>query len=404
MKRHALQVVLLAFFVVNVAPSAASEGNGTETGADFTVNISREGVKEDSQQVFSLGPSASLRVVDESNKAIFLPQPTTAEQDTPAQYSLAYVFEKGKCNFEKTLALSDAFPGYSKALWVRTESEAVTDGKPAAAVANYTFMNPPSEYLSKGVSFCVRFTTSSLGTTTTTASPTSVPSDKTEPTGTTGGSSSQGGGSGNPQAGSGGGGEESTPGTNNQESPQTSTSPHRNPPPKQPQDGLDSSQEVTTGKPEAAGEANTTNPVVASPGETPLPGGPAESEQTSPVIPPIHSSSSNSIESDDNEGPAKTDTDSPAPTNDLAPSVLEEPKTDNSSGLTASESTHAVSGGNQHSTAEEHTRLRRLSATDSSAAKYLTVVVHSAASGLSLTTLSVAAVLLSTAATLLSSM
>ncbi|KFG60191.1 Toxoplasma gondii family A protein [Toxoplasma gondii RUB] len=170
----ALRVVLLTFLVAGVAPCAASEASGPETEADFTVTISEKGVEENSQRVFSLGPSASLRVVDESNRAIFLPQPTTAEQETAAQYSFAYVFENGHCNFERKVAFTDAFPGYSQPLWVRTATEGSMIKAPLErAVATYTFTNPPAEYLSKAISFCVRFTTSSAATTTTTtASPT----------------------------------------------------------------------------------------------------------------------------------------------------------------------------------------------------------------------------------------
>ncbi|KEP65105.1 UNVERIFIED_CONTAM: hypothetical protein HHA_462170 [Hammondia hammondi] len=48
--------------------------------------------------------------------------------------------------------------------------------KPESAVANFTHMNSQASYLSRGVSFSLRFTTSSIATTTTTASLTSAPS------------------------------------------------------------------------------------------------------------------------------------------------------------------------------------------------------------------------------------
>nr|PUA87237.1 Toxoplasma gondii family A protein [Toxoplasma gondii TgCATBr9] len=404
----ALRVVLLTFLVAGVAPCAASEASGPETEADFTVTISEKGVEENSQRVFSLGPSASLRVVDESNKAIFLPQPTTAEQDTAAQYGFAYVFENGHCNFERKVAFTDAFPGYSQPLWVRTAAEGSMIKAPLdRAVATYTFTNPPAEYLSKAVSFCVRFTTSSAATTatttaspttsaTTTASPTTsatTTASQTTPAVTTPqtpagppGPSTDSSGSGSSSSGSGGSGG-SSPGT----SDSGSSSPGQNGQVENNKSGLpnaDSSEEMPqrdrqesdrvpveneeggqdddgtdVDPPEAAARAPEHSPgqlqsgTQGAAGQSPTTGDqPAEEQITS----------------------EKPKTESPLPASSKA-SPKEEPATAKPSEPTTYPSASDRTTGQPGASGDSQNRLRRLSDTDASEVKYLTVIVHSSA-------------------------
>ncbi|ESS31566.1 Toxoplasma gondii family A protein [Toxoplasma gondii VEG] len=184
MERLALRAVLLTVVAANVFRSEAS---GLKAEPDFTVTITEKGVQEDMQQFFSLGPSATLRVVDESNSAILLPQAEGGE----AQDSVAYEFENGHCNFGKTVAYKDMFSGYTQQVWARSPAEAGTGEKHGGKTSIYTFTNPPVEYLNGGVSFCVRFMTKTTVTTnTTTTTPTTTTAATAHSSAPTGGSSS----------------------------------------------------------------------------------------------------------------------------------------------------------------------------------------------------------------------
>ncbi|CBZ52008.1 unnamed protein product [Neospora caninum Liverpool] len=329
MERHALQIVLLAFLLAAAVPCAASEASGSEPEPDFTVTISKEGITENSQREFSLGPSATLRVVDETGKATLLPAPTTAGDSEAGQYSVAYVFENGQCNFEKTVAYKDAFPGYSEELWVRTGTETSTRDEGTGEGGNYTFTNPPDEYLSGGVSFCVRFTTA-----TSTATPTPSPSSP--------GTSAAPGST----AASGGGG-------------------------------------AVSGSQGELGEMSEDDP--KKPGST----GPGTSES-------LQESDGEQTVVKENEDthvatPAREQQD--GKTEPVSPAL--EPMTDSSETERITVETDPVSDVNYQATdGDGHARLRRLSDSDASEVKYLTIVVHSAACGSTAAALAMSAALL----------
>ncbi|EPT30439.1 Toxoplasma gondii family A protein [Toxoplasma gondii ME49] len=404
MKRHALQIVLLAFFVVNVAPSAASEGNGTETGADFTVTISREGVKEDMQQFFSLGPSATLRVVDESNSAILLPQAEGGE----AQDSVAYEFENGHCNFGKTIAYKDMFSGYTEQVWARSSAEAGTEEKHGGKTSIYTFTNPPVEYLNGGVSFCVRFMTKpAVTTTTTTTTPTTTTAATAHSSAPTEGSSSDS---------TGGEGSSPTPGDSDATQPGTgggggSSSgdlevPEQSPAPKPPlgagpqdhQNGQEGPHEGGQGESEDA--HHTAEQIISGQSE----GGTGQSAE-SPQSPLSagsttdggHSSSDLTQQSYGAQHDARSK--SHTVTGGTASSDAEPPQNAQASGLQTSHGALAGAAGHHDPSTEDQPRLRRLSDTDASAVKYLTIVLHSAAASSSTNTLLVPVALLSITAT-----
>ncbi|EPR60663.1 toxoplasma gondii family A protein [Toxoplasma gondii GAB2-2007-GAL-DOM2] len=413
MKRHALQVVLLAFFVVNVAPSAASEGNGTETGADFTVTISREGVKEDSQQVFSLGPSASLRVVDESNKAIFLPQPTTAEQDTAAQYSLAYVFEKGKCNFEKTFAFSDAFPGYSRPLWVRSSSQGSrVEASPLESAAYYTLTNPPAKFLSEGVSFCVRFTSPpAIKTTTTTQSPTTIAAETTVvPPASTGSSSapSTGSGDSSTQADAGTGTpsvpseDPQTGGAVRQPIPPNPSSPSDIPPSSLPGDSEGTDNNGDRGETGEESDNGHKNDAAVSQDEARPSENQIESQQADSATPGNQPGTSEHVASKAQDEENQTATHSSTSADSKDPSTEESQQHSQLSQATTSQNTPVDTSDQKSTDGDAPARLRRLSDDQTSAVKYLTIVVHSAVGGFAGRMLSLSAAMLSLATVLLS--
>ncbi|KYF40474.1 toxoplasma gondii family A protein, partial [Toxoplasma gondii ARI] len=107
------------------------------------------------------------------------------------QYGTAYLFLNGTCDFDKTIQLKDAFPGYPKPLWVREESSSSGKGEEASSKRSvrYIFTNPPEEYLGEVTSFCVRFKTvqasGSNTETSTTAPTTSATSSGAQTGGTT---------------------------------------------------------------------------------------------------------------------------------------------------------------------------------------------------------------------------
>ncbi|KEP65110.1 UNVERIFIED_CONTAM: hypothetical protein HHA_243110 [Hammondia hammondi] len=456
MKRQALRAVLLTFLVATVVPCTASDANEPESEPDFIVTIGSRGVEENSQQVFFLGPSATLRVVDEGNKAVLLPEPSTTDGDNTPQFRVAYVFENGSCNFTKTLAYRDAFRGYSRPLWVRSSAH-VGRGEevPAGTVANYTFTSPPADSMSGGVSFCVRFTTSAAATTSTTTKSPTTPADSTTtssestecsstgPTVSSGSTSPSGGGSDSSSEsgegegsgdGSAGDGSSSTdpsrpqqplpelqPPTQGQPdsqqqppvAPQTpappkspaSSRPEEKIPPKLPDDGLkgeegedpgEAGEEGVQGEPTHSGASQDETGAREKQDELhPVPAGSALNEPSSSIVdspqaqntsPNINTeaaeqenSTASSVEKEQKEHQPLQPLDEPA----VQAKPIENPDQDIASD-------------------DAPTRLRRLSDVETSAAKYLTIVVHSAAGRFSPTTLSLSAAAMSVAMILLS--
>ncbi|CBZ52006.1 unnamed protein product [Neospora caninum Liverpool] len=379
MDRHALQIVLLAFLLAAAVPCAASEASGSEPEPDFTVTISRDGITENSQREFSLGPSATLRVVDETGKATLLPAPSTDAASEAGQYSVAYVFENGQCNFEKTVAYKDAFPGYSEELWVRTGTEAGTEKESAGEVGNYTFTNPPDEYLSGGVSFCVRFTT---GTTTTTPSPTTVEASDDSPTHTDSSS--------NPTPGVGGQPPTHLTGDGDGEQGQGPEGAGED----QVTDSVDDGKSAGT-------KDNRASPVVSA-GEPASP-----KEQTAPLESESAGPASVSLSTGDTppkQEPTQDDaaTTSPPSADSAVSLATAAPSSTQADEPTIEPSTSVVGNAeNRAADGDSHARLRRLSGTEASEVKYLTIVVHSAASGSTAGTLTLSAALLALTASLL---
>ncbi|KEP65104.1 UNVERIFIED_CONTAM: Toxoplasma gondii family A protein [Hammondia hammondi] len=427
MEHQALRAVLLTFLVATVVPCAASDTNEPESEPDFIVTIGSRGVEGNSQQVFFLGPSAALRVADYSGKAIFLPQPTSPDHDTGASYNLAYVYENGHCNFEKIVAYKDAFPGFPLQAWVRTSSDVSTLGESSAkSFPIYTFTNPPAEYLTGVVSFCVRFTTSSGVTTTTTMPPTTstvtppfpaTPThDASAPSTESGGSSSQGADSESvpPGAGTGGvspqrpdgdaappaapngNGGSSNSGENSQpQKPPALTAPHDN------GDGTSSGSEESQKVPESdaeeaegSGEDGSSGPSQEETGTS--------GQQTEPCNPSIQSTPPGD-EPDRNELPQDvTNTVSPAPSDISVTSPGTDQEQIQASGSLTPHTGSVGSAAQGSDVAAGGARLRRLSDTDASAVKYLTIVVHSAALRLSAGSVVVSAAVLCMTGALLS--
>ncbi|EPR60683.1 Toxoplasma gondii family A protein [Toxoplasma gondii GAB2-2007-GAL-DOM2] len=350
MERQALRGLILFLIVVALMPCAASDVDGSKIQPDFIVTIGEKGVEENIEQVFSLGPSATLRVVDESNKAILLPERSAATEGTAAGYTVAYAFENGRCNFGKQVAYKDAFLGYAQPVWVHALPDAGAEGKPVAVVSNYTFTNPPVEYLSGGVSFCVRFTTSlSATSTTTTTSPTTqsvISTEAAEPTPNTDV-------------------EDSTTHTDS-DAPSSGSSgePGSQPSTDETQDGSGGSQSPS-GTPQQESEPKIGEGKENEDGELPKEPGRVEANEVDPRAPQSATGSS-------------------------VPTV---PMVDLRSQHGATH--HAVD-------ADGHGRLRRLSGADDSEVKYLTIVVHSAACGSAAGTFMVSAVVSTITATLLS--
>nr|CCA30030.1 hypothetical protein NCLIV_069040 [Neospora caninum Liverpool]CEL71243.1 TPA: hypothetical protein BN1204_069040 [Neospora caninum Liverpool] len=187
MEGQLFRAVCLTLLMGTVLSCAASETSQKKAEADFTTTIPKEGLERDVEQVFYLGPSSTLQVIDETGKAKYLPEPSTTSDDALSeQYSVAYRFENGTCDFTQTLVFNDAFPGYTKPLWVPDKSgSAETEGAPSGGRVRYTFTTPPEEYLGGGLSFCVRFKTvlasGSESQTSTSTTATSVTSGETTP-------------------------------------------------------------------------------------------------------------------------------------------------------------------------------------------------------------------------------
>ncbi|CBZ56337.1 unnamed protein product [Neospora caninum Liverpool] len=161
MERQLFRAVCLTLLVGAVLSCVASETSEQKTEVDFTATIPKGGLERDVQQVFSLGPSGKLQVVDETGDAVYLPQPSeAADEPSSDPYSAAYLFENGACDFTKMVVFKEAFPGYTKPLWVSDETPSGESKKASTrGIVKYTFTNPPAEYVGGRVSFCVRFRT-----------------------------------------------------------------------------------------------------------------------------------------------------------------------------------------------------------------------------------------------------
>ncbi|CBZ56339.1 unnamed protein product [Neospora caninum Liverpool] len=161
MQRQLFRAVCLTLLLGTVLSCVASETSEQKPAADFTTTIPKEGLERDVEQVFYLGPSSTLQVIDETGKAKYLPEPSTSSDESLAEsYPAAYRFENGACDFTQTVEFKDAFQGYTKPMWVLEESDSVeTEGASMGGPLRYTFTNPSAEYLGGGSSFCVRFKT-----------------------------------------------------------------------------------------------------------------------------------------------------------------------------------------------------------------------------------------------------
>ncbi|CBZ56346.1 unnamed protein product [Neospora caninum Liverpool] len=161
MERQLFRAVCLPLLLGTVLSCVASETSEQKPAANFTTTIPKEGLERDVEQVFYLGPSSTLQVIDETGKAKYLPEPSTSSDASLAEsYPAAYQFENGACDFSKTVDFKAAFPGYTKPLWVADEKGSGASGEASSGgPVRYTFTNPPAECLSGVLSFCVRFKT-----------------------------------------------------------------------------------------------------------------------------------------------------------------------------------------------------------------------------------------------------
>ncbi|KFG32085.1 Toxoplasma gondii family A protein [Toxoplasma gondii p89] len=162
MGSHIFRAVYLTLLIGSVLHCGGSEQSETpKTEADFTTTIPKTGLEKDLQQVFTLGPSNTLQVIDETGDADYLPKEGENLREALASpYSVAYRFVNGACDFNETVKFKNAFPGYEEPVWVR-EGPSSGEGvnSPSGKAVRYTFTNPPAEYLGGGLSFCVQFKT-----------------------------------------------------------------------------------------------------------------------------------------------------------------------------------------------------------------------------------------------------
>ncbi|KEP62266.1 UNVERIFIED_CONTAM: toxoplasma gondii family A protein [Hammondia hammondi] len=174
MAQQRFRAVCLTLMVGTILSCAASKTNESSPENDFDITIPHAGLEGNVERVVSLGPSGTFRVVDETAKAVYLPETAVdTENPTTKPYGLAYRYENGVCDFRTTIRFKDVFPGYDVPLWVREDasSEEAQKDSPGGPV-KYVFTNPPAVHLGEGVSFCVRFKTvlvSGSQTTTSTA-------------------------------------------------------------------------------------------------------------------------------------------------------------------------------------------------------------------------------------------
>ncbi|CBZ56347.1 unnamed protein product [Neospora caninum Liverpool] len=186
MERQLFRAVCLTLLLGTVLSCVASETSEQKPAANFTTTIPKEGLERDVEQVFYLGPSSTLQVIDETGKAKYLPEPSISSDESLAEsYPAAYRFENGACDFSKTVDFKAAFPGYTKPLWVADEKGSRASGEASSGgPVRYTFTNPPAECLSGVLSFCVRFkTVLAAGSDSATSSSTAGTTEDSEPSG-----------------------------------------------------------------------------------------------------------------------------------------------------------------------------------------------------------------------------
>nr|CCA30032.1 hypothetical protein NCLIV_069060 [Neospora caninum Liverpool]CEL71245.1 TPA: hypothetical protein BN1204_069060 [Neospora caninum Liverpool] len=161
MERQIFRAACLILLTSTVLSCVASETSEQNPAANFTTTIPKEGLERDVEQVFYLGPSSTLQVIDETGKAKYLPEPSQSDDEASSgPYTAAYLFENGACDFTQTVDFKDAFQGYTKPPWVADEKGSGASGESSSGgPVRYTFTNPSAEYLGGGSSFCVRFKT-----------------------------------------------------------------------------------------------------------------------------------------------------------------------------------------------------------------------------------------------------
>ncbi|PFH36736.1 Toxoplasma gondii family A protein [Besnoitia besnoiti] len=157
-----VQVLSSIILVGAVLLCSATEPGEPTTEPESILTIPEKGLEADEQKTVWLGPSKSLRVVDSTNAAVFMPHLEEAHLPLPyadQMNSVAYVFENGACDFNTVVEYKKLFPEYAKPLWVRNPPVMAAAAEEASPlpVTNYTFTNPPAELLRGLVSFCVRF-------------------------------------------------------------------------------------------------------------------------------------------------------------------------------------------------------------------------------------------------------
>ncbi|PFH36732.1 Toxoplasma gondii family A protein [Besnoitia besnoiti] len=163
MAPHLLRALSSTLLVGAALHCAATDAGEPTVDPQNIFTIPEKGLEADEQKEVWLGPSKALRVVDNTRAAVLFPQQgdNPLPAPSPEQMSaVAYVFENGVCDFEKTVEYKKLFPGHEKPLWVRTAPAAAAGAEEAspAPAANYTFTNPSAEVLGgEGASFCVRF-------------------------------------------------------------------------------------------------------------------------------------------------------------------------------------------------------------------------------------------------------
>ncbi|KFG34142.1 Toxoplasma gondii family A protein, partial [Toxoplasma gondii VAND] len=281
---------------------------------------------------------------------------------------------------------------------------------PEDGIPIYTFTNPPAERLNGRVSFCVRFTTDSAATSTTTTSPTTAAvvttSDASATSASTSADSTASDASTSPGGGSTGPSEESGGGTSAEDSgselgPSEPSTPSDGNPQNSPSAGEGSHEIDQEGSEALDGDGS-------SAATHPSPGLVGPSEQQDHINPPTPGTSpkepdaSNGLaEQSQNTQHSTSNGSSPLAGNAHA-SGAEELNTAQLSKTPVSQRIPPATPVMEGAASEDLTaRLRRLSDTNTSAVKYLTIVVHSAAAGSSAGTLTLSGALLSVVATLM---
>ncbi|KFH09335.1 Toxoplasma gondii family A protein [Toxoplasma gondii VAND] len=162
-----IRALRLTVLSSGLLPYISSDTSGIVTAdANIMVTIPKGGLPEDVEEVFFLQPSQILHVIDETGKAVYMPQAITDSVDasqgtrtdadvaSSESYSAAYAFVNGKCDFTTEIQYKGAFPDYTAPLWVRTVyTIPKTEAAPSETAANFTLTNPPAEYLNESVSF-----------------------------------------------------------------------------------------------------------------------------------------------------------------------------------------------------------------------------------------------------------